>query len=53
LQIETLGEYDYLFYPGFPEMAPAGNRTYRFPRYGEKLPLIFTVKARRPAAPAR
>jgi SAM-dependent methyltransferase len=47
LHIESFNEYDRLFFKVFPSMAPCSERWYRMPGYEGKLPLLFTLKARK------
>jgi ubiquinone/menaquinone biosynthesis C-methylase UbiE len=49
LQIELLNEYDRLFYKPFPSMEehPEAERWYWLPQYADKIPLLFTLKARK------
>ncbi|MFH1219238.1 MAG: methyltransferase [Candidatus Eisenbacteria bacterium] len=48
LHLESFKEYERLFFKRFPEMVSCSERWYCFPRYGGKLPLMFTLKARKP-----
>jgi ubiquinone/menaquinone biosynthesis C-methylase UbiE len=48
LQIESFNEYERLFFRRYPGMASDYERWYHFPQYAGKLPLLFTLKARRP-----
>jgi SAM-dependent methyltransferase len=48
LVIEFLNEYDRLFFRLFPGMTSEDGRWYRLPQYQAMLPLLFTLRARRP-----
>lgn len=48
LQLESLGEYDRIFDRCFPGMEECRERWFHLPQYAGKLPLIFTVCARKP-----
>lgn len=48
LQIDFLHEYDHLFYKAYPGMVEGPPRWYCLPRYAGKLPLLFTLRARKP-----
>ena len=48
LLIEFLNEYDRLFFRLFPSMVSEDGRWYRLPQYQGMLPLLFTLRARRP-----
>jgi SAM-dependent methyltransferase len=48
LRLELLNEYDRLFYKAHPSMVESGDRSYQLPRYAGKLPLVFTIRARKP-----
>jgi SAM-dependent methyltransferase len=47
LQIEFLHEYDRLFFKLYPEMVEGPPRWYRLPQYAGKLPLVFTLRAKK------
>jgi SAM-dependent methyltransferase len=48
LRLELFNEYDRLFFKRFPGMISQSERWYGFPQYAGKLPLLFTLRARRP-----
>lgn len=48
LQIESFQEHERLFFKLFPGMANCSERWFHLPRYAGKLPLLFTLKARKP-----
>jgi len=48
LELEFLNEYDRLFFQLFPGMTSDDGRWYRLPQYQGMLPLIFTLRARKP-----
>jgi ubiquinone/menaquinone biosynthesis C-methylase UbiE len=47
LLLESFNEYDRLFFKCFPGMVNCSERWYCFPQYARKLPLLFTVRARK------
>jgi SAM-dependent methyltransferase len=47
LQIEFLNEYDRLFFKLYPDMVEGPDRWYRLPTVAGKLPLTFTLRARK------
>ena len=47
LRLESVGEYDRLFFKWSPEMENLGERWYHFPRHAGQLPLLLTVMARK------
>jgi hypothetical protein len=49
LQLESFHEYERLFFKRFPSMVDYSEGWYHFPQYAGKLPLLFTLKARKPA----
>jgi SAM-dependent methyltransferase len=49
LCLEFFNEYDRLFFKRFPGMARLSERWYHFPQYAKALPLMFTLRARKPA----
>ncbi len=54
LQIELFDEYERLFFKLFSGMVEGPARWYRLPEYADRLPLLFTLRARRannPPAP--
>jgi SAM-dependent methyltransferase len=48
LRLEFFNEYDRLFFKRFPGMAELSERWYHFPQYQRALPLLFTLRARKP-----
>jgi SAM-dependent methyltransferase len=48
LLIDFFNEYERLFFKRFPNMASCSEGWYHFPQYTGKLPLLFTLKARKP-----
>ncbi|MBE0431333.1 MAG: class I SAM-dependent methyltransferase [Dehalococcoidia bacterium] len=48
LELEFLNEYDRLYFQLFPSMTSDDGRWYRLPQYQRMLPLIFTLRARKP-----
>ena len=48
LQLESFNEYRRLFFKLYPSMKEVSENWYDFPRYSEMLPLIFTLRARKP-----
>jgi SAM-dependent methyltransferase len=52
LRVELCREYERLFFQRFPSMTGCRPRWYHFPRYAGKLPLLLTVRARKPEAGA-
>jgi hypothetical protein len=49
LLLESFNEYDRLFFKRFPGMVNCSERWYCLP-HTRKLPLMFTVRARKPGA---
>ena len=49
LQIELVREYGRLFFKMFPGMSTEDGRWYRMPAHEEKMPLLLTVRARKPS----
>lgn len=49
LQLEFVNEYEKLFFRLFPSMTTEDNRWFRLPRYAKKLPLLLTMRARKPS----
>lgn len=47
LRLESLHEYDRLFYKAYPSMVETSERGYQLPRYAGKLPLVLTLRARK------
>lgn len=47
LRLEFLNEHDRLFFQFLPSMKSEDGRWYRLPEYGDKIPLLFTLRARR------
>jgi SAM-dependent methyltransferase len=47
LQLELFNEYERLFDKRFPDMVNYSERWFYFPQYAGKLPLLFTLKARK------
>lgn len=50
LQLEFVHEYEKLFFRMFPSMTTDDERWFRLPKYSKKLPLLLTLRARRPTA---
>jgi SAM-dependent methyltransferase len=48
LQITFFHEYERLFFKRFPCMTKYSDRWYHLPQYAGRLPLIFSLKARKP-----
>lgn len=48
LVIEFFNEYEQLFFKRYPGMVERADRQYWFPNYEHKLPLLFTIRARKP-----
>jgi SAM-dependent methyltransferase len=48
LQVELVNEYDKLFFKLFPSMTTDDDRWYRLPQYAQMLPLLLTLRARKP-----
>lgn len=48
LRIELLGEYDRLFYRRFPSMETEDDRWFQLPALADRLPLLLTLRARKP-----
>lgn len=51
LQIELFNEYERLFFKLFSGMTEGPERWYRLPEYAGKLPLLFTLRARKADRP--
>lgn len=49
LQLELLNEYEKLFFRLYPSMTTDDGRWFRLPEYAGKLPLLLTLRARKPA----
>ncbi len=49
LRLELLNEYDRLFFQALPDMVECRDRWYHLPDHAGRLPLLFTLRARRPA----
>ncbi|TFH10243.1 MAG: class I SAM-dependent methyltransferase [Candidatus Atribacteria bacterium] len=49
LQLEFVNEYEKLFFQMFPSMTIDDGGWYRLPQYSSKLPLLLTLRARKPA----
>lgn len=50
LALESFNEYDRIFHKRFPGMLEGPPGWYTLPQYEGKLPLLFTVRARKPGA---
>jgi len=48
LQVDLVKEYDRLFFGMLPSMTSEDGRWYRLPGYEQKIPLLLTVRARKP-----
>lgn len=48
LQLEFVNEYEKLFFRMFPSMTTEDDRWFRLPKYSKKLPLLLTLRARKP-----
>lgn len=48
LQLELLNEYEKLFFERFPSMTTDDGRWFRLPKVAGKLPLLLTLRARKP-----
>ena len=48
LQLEFVNEYEKLFFRMFPSMTTEDGRWFRMPEYSKKLPLLLTLRARKP-----
>jgi len=48
LRIEFVNEYDREFFRRFPSMTSEDGRWFRLPQYAGMLPLLFTLRARKP-----
>jgi hypothetical protein len=48
LRLELLNEYDRLFFKACPSMVELSERWYHLPQYAGKLPLLFTLRAKKP-----
>ncbi len=53
MRIELFNEHDRLFFQGYPSMTSEDGRWYRFPQYEGMIPLMFTVRARKPGGAER
>ncbi|WP_049570744.1 class I SAM-dependent methyltransferase [Streptomyces sp. SBT349] len=49
LVIELLTEHDFTMWPRFPALERSGEREFRFPAGQPRVPLMFSLRARRPA----
>jgi len=49
LRVEHLGEYEKLFFKMYPSMTAEDGRWFRFPKYAGQLPLLMTMRARKPS----
>jgi SAM-dependent methyltransferase len=49
LRVEFLHEYEKLFFQMFPSMTTEDGRWYHMPQFSGKLPLLMTLRARKPA----
>jgi SAM-dependent methyltransferase len=47
LHLESFNEYEHLFFKCFPSMVDYSEGWYHFPQYAGKLPLLFTLKAKK------
>lgn len=50
LQLDFVNEYEKLFFRLFPSMTTEDDRWFQLPKYSKKLPLLLTVRARKPIA---
>ena len=48
LQLEFVNEYEKLFFRMFPSMTTEDGRWFRMPEYSKKLPLLLTLRAKKP-----
>ncbi len=48
LRLEALTEYDHGFFRYFPSMTADDGRTFRLPDHAGRLPLLFSLRARKP-----
>jgi len=48
LQLEFVNEYEKLFFQLFPSMTTEDGRWFRLPNYAKRLPLLMTLRARKP-----
>ena len=48
LNVELLSEHDYTLFPAWPFLVKSGFDTYRLPEGMPKLPLMYSLRARRP-----
>jgi len=48
LRLEFVNEYEKLFFRLFPSMTTEDDRWFRLPEYSKKLPLLLTLRARKP-----
>ena len=49
LQLEFVNEYEKLFFKLFPSMTTEDDRWFTLPKYTRKLPLLLTLRARKPS----
>ena len=49
LRLELLSEYDKVFFKRFPSMTTEDGRWFRLAKDADKLPLLLTLRARKPA----
>ncbi|MGH3146782.1 MAG: class I SAM-dependent methyltransferase [Rubrobacter sp.] len=47
LHVELLGEYDYTMFPRWPILEKSGFDTYRLPEGAPRIPLMYSLRARR------
>jgi SAM-dependent methyltransferase len=50
LAVELLSEHDYTLFPRWPFLVKSGFDTYRLPEGTPKLPLMYSLRARKPPA---
>jgi SAM-dependent methyltransferase len=50
LELEFMNEYEKLFFRLFSSMTTDDERWFRLPKYSKKLPLLLTLRARKPTA---
>ena len=48
LQLTHFEEYDYSPYDCFKNLENVGERKFRFKEYGDRLPLVYSIAARKP-----
>ena len=48
MQLEFVNEYEKLFFQLFPSMTTEDGRWYQLPQYAGKLPLLLTLRAKKP-----